>query len=400
MIYLKEQEDEIDILINGMSVFVLGSKVIAYKESQRWNNVVLSLQSSYGDKYKKEIKLLCTLSAAALRHNLKGSQISLDKNNYIAANKLTNQGVSYQRMKELLTQLDEDRMIDLYVGFKNKIEGMPSFFIILPPFMSLWEGIDVSKAPAIEYDTIVVRDTESKECLDTRSFKGIVVLRQALDRFNSMLKNCEVMIEGKKVDVLSYKRVFHDNLNTSGRYYSNNSFQTIPKAFRQTITIDGNNTVELDYTAMHPRILYCLEGIALDREFSPYIVAGYDRNITKFAMLAMLYNTNKLSAKRTIKNHTRLSWEDVETIIERIENNNIPILKYFYNKGMWGVLQYKDSLIASHVISACAERNIVVLPYHDSFRVIEGHEEILKGIMFEAWNKVLGTTNNCVVVCK
>ena len=53
--------------------------------------------------------------------------------------------------------------------------------------------------------------------------------------------------------------------------------------------------------------------------------------------------------------------------------------------------------IATEVLQMCISRNIVVLSYHDSFRVKREDKEILKGIMFEGWKRVMKTTNNCVV---
>lgn len=400
MIDLKEHKEDLNILLKGMNVFILGNRVLSFRKSQRWEGIVSSLILYYGRKWEKEIRLLCTLCAAALRHNMNGSSISLDHNSYIAANKLTKQGVSYFKMKALLEQLDKEKFIELYVGYYDFDGGVNSFFVMLPSFLDMWEGIDVSKAPTIEYDTIIVRDSNTKEQLDTRCFRGIVSLRKDLDKYNALLKTATIRINKQLVEVLNYKRVFHDNLNTSGRWYSNNSFQTIAKEQRKNITINGKATVELDYSAIHPRILYCLEKKVVDKEFSPYTVGGECRNKTKFCLLSMLYNKDRLSAKRTITSHLKIEWERVEEIMCAIENNNKDILHHFYHKGMWGMLQNKDSSIAAEVITMCVERNIICLPYHDSFRVVEGHEEILKGIMFEAWNKVLGTTNNCVVVCK
>ena len=97
------------------------------------------------------------------------------------------------------------------------------------------------------------------------------------------------------MEVLNYKRVFHDNLNTSGRWYSNNSFQTIAKEQRKNITINGKATVELDYSAIHPRILYCLEKKVVDKEFSPYAVGG---GAGIKLIFSYAYNKDRLSAKR------------------------------------------------------------------------------------------------------
>ena len=80
-------------------------------------------------------------------------------------------------------------------------------------------------------------------------------------------RNTLSQVDGETVD-LSYKRVFHDNLKGSGRYYSNNSFRTIKKEHRAEILIDNLPTAELDYSAIHPRILYTLEGIPFARSGS------------------------------------------------------------------------------------------------------------------------------------
>ena len=193
--------------------------------------------------------------------------------------------------------------------------------------------------------------------------------------------------------------MYHDNLKGSGRYYSNGSFQTIEKEYRDDIRINDKPTIELDYSAIHPRLLYSMEGVVLEKEWSPYGV-GYDKALSKLCLLSMLYAQTRekaIGAVWTTLGKQGITNQQVRECVKAIEEHNQQISKHFYQESMWKSLQYLDSSIASSVLSLCMSRNIAALPYHDSFRVEDGYEEILRGVMFEAWQSVVGDTKNCVV---
>ena len=404
MILLKE--NDLDSLVKGSQILtysssLLISQVIRYRKRQKWWMVDEYLTQEYGEQYKKEIGMITSLIAASRRYGLKGSYVSLDRNSYTAANKLTHQGISYRKTRRLLDLLDTDHYITLYVGYYDPYAeiGQRSFFICEEKMNDLWEGVDVSSAMKREEDTIIVRDSTTKEELPTRQFKGITVLREDLLKYNKMLSNHSVAINGQDVH-LSYKRVYHDNLQSSGRYYSNSSFQTIGKENRTRILIDDSETVELDYSSMHLRLLYTQEGIELEQSFYPYYVEGVDKSVSKICGLMLLYNDNKRNAINAARQHFERSSivvENVSEIINYLLESNKRISKHFFHRDMWKGLQFLDSSIATEVLQMCISRNIVALPYHDSFRVKREDKEILKGIMFEGWKRVMKTTNNCVV---
>ena len=400
------EEDNLEAKIRGSQILTYSSsllteQVIRYRKGQRWSEIDLFLIEQYGIQYKKEISMLTSLIASARRYGLKGAYISLHKENYTAANKLTGQGVSYTKTRKLLSLLDSDGYITLYVGYydtKNEV-GVKSFFICEEKMNDLWEGVDTSTAMKREEDTIVVRDSKTKENLPTRQFRGIALLREDLQKYNSLLSRHSVSIDSQEVNI-SYKRVFHDCLQSSGRYYSNSSFQTIGKEHRANIIIDDCETVELDYSAMHPRLLYTLDGISLPQSFYPYYVEGVEKSVSKICGLMLLYNDNKRNAINAARQHFErngIAVENISEIISTLIENNKRISKHFFHRDMWKGLQFLDSSIATEVLQMCISRNIVALPYHDSFRVKREDKEILKGIMFEGWKRVMKTTNNCVV---
>lgn len=413
MIYLNSEHNNLLTSIRSCQVFtfsqeVLTSQVIRYRKGQKWKAVDDRLIALYGKGYYKEINMVNTLVATAKRYSLKGSRISLEKHSYYLANKITKQGVSYVRTKQLLHKMDEDGLITLYVGYWDaKTEtGEQSFFIINPEYEEMWEGIDTSSAISRQEEDIVIRDSVTKERLSTRPYRGVALLRQDLNAYNKMLKQYNITVDGEKLDV-SYKRVFHDSLEGSGRYYTNNSFQTIKKEHREEILIDRLPTAELDYSAIHPRILYSLEGVTLDKTWEPYspncIPKGYPkgycapREVRKVALLIMLFSRDRHSAIWELSRKAEIKYQEAEYIVEALEQHNMQISKHFYQKDLWKALQHYDSRIASGVLALCMSRNICVLPYHDSFRVEEDNAEILLGIMFEAWQAVIGNTSNCVV---
>lgn len=401
-----DEDSSLTTSVRGCQVFtfseeVLTSQVIRYRRKQKWSCVDDTLVSKYGKGYYKEISMINTLVATAKRHGLKGSRISLHEAHYSLANKLTKQGISYTRTKQLLHKMDVDGLITLYVGYWDaKAEtGEQSFFIVNPEYEEMWEGVDTSGALARQEEDIVIRDSLSKALLPTRPFRGITLLRQDLNAYNKMLKEHSITVDGDTVD-LSYKRVFHDNLKGSGRYYSNNSFQTIKKEHRAEILIDNLPTAELDYSAIHPRILYTLEGINLSKDWKPYDAPAAmeaSRDARKIALLIMLFSRDRHSAVWELSKKAEIAVAEAESIVAALEEHNIQIAKHFYQKDLWKALQHYDSRIASEVLALCMARNICVLPYHDSFRVEEGYAEILLGVMFESWRRIMGNTVNCVV---
>ena len=114
------EEESLEAKIRGSQILTYSSsllteQVIRYRKGQRWNEIDLFLIEHYGIQYKKEISMLTSLIASARRYGLRGAHISLDKNSYTAANKLTGQGVSYTKTRKLLSLLDSDEYITLYV---------------------------------------------------------------------------------------------------------------------------------------------------------------------------------------------------------------------------------------------------------------------------------------------
>ena len=191
-------------------------------------------------------------------------------------------------------------------------------------------------------------------------------------------------------------RVFHDTeFSTGGRYYGG-WWQTIPNSakdgtqFRRHIVINGKPTVEVDYSALHPAILYAKQGLALPEDpYTPILGKEY-RDISKRIFNALV------NAKKDMKSGPRqlrykvkgqeLTWPEIKA---RVYEVHAPIKHFFCSgAGMW--LMHEDSELATDVMHYFASSGVPCLPVHDSFLVHHGWESGLKKVMLELFEERYG----------
>ena len=187
----------------------------------------------------------------------------------------------------------------------------------------------------------------------------------------------------------SLYRVFNDTeFKTGGRFYGG-WWQEIPSKFRDRITIDGKRTVQLDYSGLHPHILYYEKGLELNDD--PYQVnliprknaedADGFRKFIKQCFNAML-NAERLmqrAPKGSNLSHWGISWKQV---VKAIQNRYLKIKDQFFT-GAGLRLQRIDSDIAETVMVNLIKHypDMVVLPVHDSFIVHRWHKKKLAAMM-------------------
>jgi len=197
----------------------------------------------------------------------------------------------------------------------------------------------------------------------------------------------------------SLYRVFNDaEFRTGGRFYGG-WWQEIPSKFRDRITIDGKRTVQLDYSGLHPHILYHEKGLELkddpyqvslipsknaeDTEgFRKFIKRCFNAMLNAEAEMTRPPKASKGKPKETL-GHWGVTWKQiVKTVIKRhpdIEG------QFFTGAGLR--LQRIDSDLCEAVVLAMIKCSpeIVVLPVHDSFIVHHGYKDELMGMMLGAY---------------
>ena len=211
-------------------------------------------------------------------------------------------------------------------------------------------------------------------------------------------------------------RTFNDvKFTTGGRFYGG-WWQGLPKDARRQLMVNGRRLVEVDYSGLHPTILYHKKGLAAP--IDPYNQVldqlGLDndllgltgkneemtrRDAIKVAVNAMLNAPNPL--QRAPNNvHIKLLglkskslWNELSTAILLAFKD---IEQYFYTgAGSW--LMRLDSDIAEKVLLHFAKHQkgpIPCLPMHDSFLIDPAYDTELVLVMRQAYRDVTGFTFN------
>jgi len=305
--------------------------------------------------------------------------------------------------------------------------------------VDLIEGERLSWASIIKdpaADTIILKSKkDSKGIRKTLPFNDtddprIPEIRQNLEEINSKLSRtllnlfvsdddqAEINKRLKKdTDTLALDftqrhlyRVFNnDSWDEGGRFYGG-WWQSVPSEYRKYIQIEGKQTVEWDYSSIHPTILYAKAGETIpndaydipdwDRKYRDLIKKAFNQLInsdpktkpkSKWRTLAPDIKPDPLPDNWTeLRKHQKLkpcreafknlTGRDYDELLSDIIKHHSPIADVFFSQ-TWGKMQRLDSDIAEGVMMALYAKDIVVLPIHDSFIVRRGFEGYLKTTM-------------------
>jgi hypothetical protein len=194
----------------------------------------------------------------------------------------------------------------------------------------------------------------------------------------------------------SLHRVFNRmSFECNGRAYGA-LHQKLPRGLRPFIHINGQQTVEIDYSAYHILMLYHLEGI--DYPDDPYTACG-GPEMRKAFKIASLIGINAPSIRKAYR-----------AIMAKFKEENIPLpmverpLKHLIDtfKAKHGPiagsicsdvgieLQNIDSHIMNSILMRLMDMGVLGLSVFDSVIVVEEFAEIARGIMIEEYEKVFG----------
>ena len=184
-------------------------------------------------------------------------------------------------------------------------------------------------------------------------------------------------------------RVFNNGRwDHGGRFYGG-WWQGLARQDRRRRAIDGEETVELDFKALHPRLCYHLEGHPLPPDVDPYVLPGDDgarlRDAVKTAFNQLVNVTGDVRLRAPPGTREalprRLSYR---RLLERIEEAHGAI-RGWLRQGRGVELQRIDSEIASSILDHLMHRGVCCLPVHDSFIVPRSAEFVLGQTMCLAY---------------
>ncbi|MDN3575019.1 hypothetical protein [Methylobacterium longum] len=193
----------------------------------------------------------------------------------------------------------------------------------------------------------------------------------------------------------SLYRVFNrGSFGFGGRAYG--WWQSLPKAYRRQLLINGEPTSEPDFVQMHASILYARRGKRLEHDV--YETGEFSREDGKLAFNVAL-NARSLPGTITAltnkpewpHNHQRTG-----ALIELLKRRNAAIKEDIHaDQGVR--LMRLDSDIALETVRGCQKAGLPVLPVHDAMITPVRHEGRVAEIMEASAAKVLKAVSPCRV---
>lgn len=256
---------------------------------------------------------------------------------------------------------------------------------------------------------IELRELNSNELIDYKETGFTCRLEKILKKANEVNESAHIRYKQFNLNC-NLVAIFKGNFSQYGRLHTRGQlhYQSLnnkkPKYERNEITINGDRIVELDYSALHPMLLYVAEGIQYQDD--PYSAIEKDPAARFFLKRALLYmvNADFNKAQKAINfwllNRTNeekqalaaIGITRAQPIMDKVLEVHKPIAHYLCQGKMTGLRLFnKDARIAIEIVNHFANRNIPILCIHDSFIVQEQHENELKEVMIKMYAKLTKT---------
>ena len=198
-------------------------------------------------------------------------------------------------------------------------------------------------------------------------------------------------------------RVFNNSSwDEGGRFYGG-FWQRIGQDYREQILINNEETVELDFSSLHPVLAYVQAGVDYwkEHDIGPYDIsvngiedAKVSREVIKKLFLLALNAKDQTTLFKAFRSEFDYSLLDgleysftddaLGAILDSIKARHTKIADQIAT-GAGTVLMNLDSRIVEFVVRRFLDNNSVVLSVHDSFIVIERHRDRLLAAMKDAW---------------
>lgn len=355
-----------------------------------------TLMDKSGYKIKQKIIDFKILLANLLKQKRRPIRISLNRNDWKQSKYLP---ASYFIIN-LVDILHQNNLIKIKKGYymqsnsrTTRIWADETLFELFPLYP---EGIVYQPFQLVLLKNHEGKLIDYKDTVETRRIRGI--LQQA----NKINTKADIKFEEYKLNAY-LKAIFLERFTLYGRLHTSGGryhYQGLNGEERSGIMINGEETIELDYCALHPMLLYATEQIQYFGD--PYSVVDERpelRKFLKYILLSMLNAKDDKTAERAANFYLYENHSERETIrglgivrarplIEKFMEVHKPISKHFCNGKETGLrIMNLDAKIALDVVHYFVKRNIPILAIHDSFIVQKRYKDELYKTMQNTYRK-------------
>ena len=361
-------------------------------------------------KQRKHLKVVVLDLYIANKVGVPWVAYSRTKNDYNKESRYNKLHIGYTPLIKVIDSLKKLGYIEHAIGFYDRSTGF-GYQSRMRATKKLIKLIETRKVKHFmirkhELEEVILLKDKERKLVEYEDTAITYLMRMQLQIINQYLSRSliDLDISDKELEELEQrivpidlsrvrlKRIFNNgSFEEGGRFYCG-WWQDVPKEYRQSIIINRDKTVELDYAGMHFRMLYATEG--LEPPEDPYHLPklgkrSYRRDTIKQATNILLNASSRQSANRAIAQEYPMV--DKARLVAAILERHKPIADFFFT-GVGIQLQYWDSVIAEQVMLRMYEEHAEpCLPVHDSFIVRESKAGALRHIMEEAFNHIYPT---------
>ena len=284
-------------------------------------------------------------------------------------------------------------------GYLTKLKISDKFEELVKKFNLSYQDI-LKRTPPIS-----LKDSKGKKIKVVNS-KITNPIYKKIERYNSLILSSDVELPIDKIDYDRRRKIGFANrtyakcyLNRSyklgGKYYGP-CWQNLSKELRGKIKINGEETVELDFNAMHLHLLYC----KVNKRLTDYIPEGIDayqlpnrnRKIVKTSFTCCINNNcnkdnvNNVVGPKVAKKYPEIFVKNTNyrDILEELGSYHPEVRQFFYAQ-IGNEISNMESKVSDYIIGKLTKKNILVLNIHDSFIVSIAYKDILLNTMTDSF---------------
>jgi hypothetical protein len=206
------------------------------------------------------------------------------------------------------------------------------------------------------------------------------------------IESLEIVLDSEQL----YRVFNRKSWNLGGRAYGALHQDFVRKHMRPFILIDGQPTIEIDFSSYHILMLYHRE--CINYQYDPYSVCeGPEmRDIYKAVALVAINAKDLRSAYGAIREELKSRGislpprkEPLKSLVETFRKTHRPIEHYLFSDiGL--TLQNIDGNIMNAILVRLLDHGILGLSVYDSVIVPTQHEDLLRDIMIEEYQRIMG----------
>ena len=269
--------------------------------------------------------------------------------------------------------------------------GWQSSMAATPEFCQALKGLIRPLPLEIPRNPVILRDKEGRS-IDLPKTRMIGRMERKVIDINEALASTDVRTSAGVPIGAGVVRIFNETMDRGGRLYGlGTSWQNIPATERPRISIDGEPVVELDYSTLHPSLLYAEVGAIPPHDC--YAIGNWPRPLVKKALLVLINASNLHQVRRYLAHCPEMAalgpadeqdaLHTASLVIADIKRVHQPIAKFFHSDAGARMMRV-DSDLSSAILSKLLRQGIVALPVHDSFLVQVRHIDALENAMLES----------------